>query len=78
MRWPTPNESKVPTNKPNPPHFLWWHKVPKRKDLSSKKQILDIDQDKSIKRECSNKYKRAPPRLVHYLWFCIWIQNAHK
>ena len=31
------------------------------------KQIVDIDQDKNIKRECSHKYKRAPPRLVHYL-----------
>jgi hypothetical protein len=27
---------------------------------------------------CYNEYRRAPPRLVHYLWFCIWIQNAHK
>ena len=41
-------------------------------------QILDIDQDKNIKRECSNEYKRAPPRWVHYLGFCIWIQNTHK
>ena len=23
-------------------------------------------------------YRIAPPRCVHYLRFCIWIQNAHK
>ena len=48
----------------------------KTKIFVFQKQILDIDQDKEIKRECSNKYKWAPPRLVHYLGFCIWIQNA--
>ena len=50
----------------------------KKKIFVFQKQILDIDQDNNIKRECSNKYKRDPPRLVHYLGFCIWIQNAHK
>ena len=33
----------------------------KKKRFVFQKQILDIDQDKNIKRECSNKYKRAPP-----------------
>ena len=31
---------KVPTNKPNPLHFSQWHKVPKRKGLSSIKVNL--------------------------------------
>ena len=38
----------------------------KNKRFFFQKQILDIDQDKNIKRECSKKYKRAPPRLMHY------------
>ena len=33
-------KSKVSTNKPNPLHFSQWHKVPKRKGLSSNKVHL--------------------------------------
>ena len=33
-------KSNVPTNKPNPLHFSQWHKVPKRKGLSSIKVNL--------------------------------------
>ena len=50
----------------------------KKKIFVFQKKIFDIDQDKDIKRECSNKYKWDPLRLGHYLGFCIWIQNAHK
>ena len=44
-----PKESKVPTNKPNPLHFLWWHKVPKLKGLSSTntqdRNLIPIEKD---------------------------------
>ena len=61
----------------NPHTFYDGTKYQKEK-VCLPKQIVDIDHDKNIKRECSNKYKRVPPILVHYLGFCIWIRNAHK
>jgi hypothetical protein len=44
MRSPTPKESKVQTNKPNSPHFLWWHtKYQKEKICLPTKKPIPIE-----------------------------------
>ena len=64
-------------NKPNPLHFSWWHKVPRRKMFVFQRDVIGIKyQTKTT--NVQKAYRIAPPRCVHYLWSCIWIQNAHK